>query len=116
MLKKAFRFHGHNSLNFVHSKGSSVRSSYFQLKFSANNRRKDSRLAVVVSKKVAKRAPARNRIRRRVYEAARLQWPMIDSPYDMVITVFDERVADMPAADLNRSVVELLHKAKLYKN
>ena len=41
---------------------------------------------------------------------------MIDSAYDMVITVFDEKVADMPAADLNRSVVELLHKAKLYKN
>jgi ribonuclease P protein component len=115
MLKKLFRFHGHNSLNFVHSKGSSVRSSYFQLKFKLNNRRESSRLAVIVSKKVTKRAPARNRIRRRVYEAARLQWPMLLPGYDLVIMVFDERVADMPSGELNRSIVELFHKANLYK-
>jgi ribonuclease P protein component len=116
MLKKAFRFHGHNSLNFVHSKGSKVRASFFQLKYTPNNRREDSRLAVIVSKKVAKSAPTRNRIRRRVYESVRAQWPMLKPGHDLVITVFEERVADIPADELNKSISGLLRKADLYKN
>lgn len=116
MLKKLYRFHGHNSLNFAHSKGASVRASYLQLKFIQNNRQKHSRLAVIVSKKVAKRAPARNRIRRRVYEHTRQHWDMIQEPYDLIITVFDERIGEISSSELNRLLVELLHKANLYKN
>lgn len=115
MLKKLYRFHGHNSLNFVHSKGKSVRSGYFQLKYTVNKKRTDSRLAVVVAKKVSKSAPTRNRIRRRVYETVRQHWAMLDEPHDMVIMVFDEKAADMPSAQLNRQIVELLTKAGLYK-
>ena len=113
MLKKAFRFHGHNSLNFVHSRGSKVRSSFFQLKYTPNNRREDSRLAVIVSKKVAKSAPTRNRIRRRVYESVRAQWPMLKMGHDFVIVVFEERVAEMDSTDLNKSITELFKKADL---
>lgn len=99
----------------MHTKGRSVRASYFQLKHIPNQRRKENRLAVVVAKKVSKKAPIRNTIRRRVYEAVRAQWPLIVPAHDMVITVFDERAADIPATELNRAVVELLHKAELYK-
>lgn len=70
---------------------------------------------MVVAKKVAKGAPDRNRIRRRVYEAMRLQWPLINHPHDMVVMVFDKKAADIPAAELNRMVVELLDKAHLYQ-
>lgn len=115
MLKKLFRFHGHNSLNFVHSKGKSVRAGFFQLKYTNNGRRIENRLAVIVSKKVTKKAPIRNRIRRRVYETARQHWSMLETPYDLVITVFDERAATMSSAELNKNIVELLHKANLYK-
>ena len=115
MLKKSRRFHGHNSLSFVHSKGRAVRSGFLQLKYAPNHKRTNSRLAVVVSKKVVKGAPKRNRIRRRIYEAMRLQWPMLAAPHDLVVLVFDERIGEMPATQLNRHVVELLHKANLYK-
>lgn len=70
---------------------------------------------MVVAKKVVKKAPARNRIRRRVYETMRQQWPMLSTAHDLVILVFDERVATMPSAQLNQQVVELLNKAGLYK-
>lgn len=116
MLKKLLRFHGHNSLNFVYTHGKSVRSNYLQLKYSPNTRRDTNRVAVVVAKKVAKKAPTRNRIRRRVYEHLRAHLPMVKQPYDLVFTVYDERVAEIASTELNKLIVELLTKAKLYKN
>lgn len=115
MLARTYRFHGHNSLRFVYTKGKVVRAQYVSLKFQRNNRRTESRLAVVVSKKVTKKAPIRNRIRRRVYEVFRLKWAMIQPGYDMVVTIFDERVAHEPHEKLQKTIHELLERAELYK-
>lgn len=113
MIAKRFRFHGYGSLKFVYGKGKTVRSRFLSLKYIANTRREDSRLAVVVSKKVSKRAPERNRIRRRVYEVVRSQWSEVTPGTDMVITVFDERVGTIPAEELTASIRELLQLAHL---
>lgn len=115
MLAKQFRFHGYGSLKFLYNKGKVVRARYVSLKFISNPRREDSRLAVVVAKKVSKKAPVRNRIRRRLYEAVRLHWPMLKPGQDMIITVFDENIANISSTELNKIVVELLTKADLYK-
>lgn len=115
MLAKQFRFHGYNSLRFTYSQGRTIRVKGLQLKTIHNPSRTESRLAVVVSKKITKKAPVRNRIRRRLYEAVRLHWAMLEVGHDMIISVFDENIADMPASQLNRQVVELLTKADLYK-
>ena len=71
---------------------------------------------MVVSKKVAKKSPTRNTIRRRIYEVMRLRWSMIEPGYDMVITVFDERIATIDSPRLQQYVEELLSQAKLYKD
>lgn len=115
MIAKQFRFHGYGSLKFVYSKGNTVRARFVSMKFVQNTRREQSRLAVVVSKKISKRAPERNRIRRRLYEAVRQQWAMVEPGYDMVITVFDERIGTIPTAELTQVVTELLQQAKLHK-
>ena len=113
MIAKKFRFHGYGSLKFVYSKGRTARARYLSLKTVENARRKDSRLAIVVSKKISKRAPERNRIRRRLYEAVRLRWPDMKPSHDIVITVFDDRVGKISAQELNRLVNELLSSAQL---
>jgi ribonuclease P protein component len=113
MIAKKFRFHGYGSLRFVYTKGQTVRTRFLSLKFHENTRRSESRLAVVVAKKVTKKAPDRNRIRRRLYELMRSNWVQIKSPHDMVITVFDERVATLPAGELNKMVQDLLKQAKI---
>ncbi|MCB9822855.1 ribonuclease P protein component [Candidatus Nomurabacteria bacterium] len=115
MLAKQFRFHGYGSLKFLYNKGKVVRARFVNLKYISNPRREDSRLAVVVAKKVSKKAPVRNRIRRRLYEAVRLHWPMLKPGQDMIITVFDENIANISSTELNKIVVELLTKADLYK-
>ncbi len=68
-------------------------------------------MAVVVSKKVNKSAVVRNRIRRRVFEAARLLEDSIQAPHDLVFTVFTETVADLPSADITRAVRAQLQQA-----
>jgi ribonuclease P protein component len=115
MISKKHRFHGHGSLRFVYQRGQTVRGPLCAIKYILNERRKDYRLAVVVSKKIAKSAVVRNRIRRRLYESVRRQEEYIDKPYDMVITVFHETVASMPAEELEVMVRAQLKQAGIIK-
>jgi ribonuclease P protein component len=113
MLAKKYRFHGYNSLRFAYTKGKVTRSKYISLKSSKNNRRVDSRVAVVVSKKVTKKAPVRNRIRRRIYEAMQANWSNIQPGHDIIVTIFDERVAHEPHEKLVTTIQKLLSEAHL---
>ena len=114
MISRAHRFHGHGSLRYVYQHGQTVRGPLCALKYVKNERRKAYRLAVVVSKKVHKSAVKRNRIRRRLYEAVRLNAINIEA-YDMVLTVFHEQVADMPAEELSKMVRAQLKQAGITK-
>jgi ribonuclease P protein component len=87
-----------------------VRSGQIALKYMPSNRA-SYRLAVVVSKKVSKSAVVRNRIRRRVIEAVRLRAAEITKPYDIVVTVFQDTLAIMPAQELDQTVRNLLQQA-----
>ena len=112
MIERAHRFHGYGSLRFVYRNGQTVRGSHMSLRFSANPRRKNFRLAVVVSKKINKSAVARNRMRRRIYEAFR-ELAVVDQPYDLVITVFQANLEELPAEELRQQVASLIEQANL---
>lgn len=99
----------------MYQNGKTVRGPMSSLKFTPNPRRSDYRLAVVVSKKVNKSAVARNRIRRRLYEAVRKHDDGITEPFDMVLTVFDERLGTLPAEDLQTAITKQLKQAKIVK-
>lgn len=111
MLAARNRFHGHGSLRYVYKNGQAIRSRLITLKFSKNPRRKYSRIAVVVSKKVAKSAVRRNRIRRRVYEVIRQQTKFPDR-HDLVFLVFSSEVIDLPSPELTKLVRGLLQNAQ----
>lgn len=113
MISSEHRFKGHNSLRFVYANGKIYRSQNFSIKAGLNQKRKSYRLAVVVSKKVSKLAVTRNKIRRRIYEAIRLIEHEIDQPYDIVVTVFNESPAAMPAGELKSALAKLLNDAKI---
>jgi ribonuclease P protein component len=112
MLSSQHRFHGRTSLNFVYRHGLTVRTGQAALRFIRNPRRKDYRLAVIVSRKVHKSAVQRNRVRRRIYEIVRTGHPISD-PYDIIITVFSDQLGDMPANDLQTLLAGLLSKSKV---
>lgn len=115
MLDRAHRFHGLNSLSYVHRRGQTVRGAQLSLKYAPNTRRKTYRAAVVVSKKVDKSAVVRNRIRRRVYEAIRLQEGAIEAPYDLVFSVYSPQLAELDTPALQRLVHAQLQKAGVVK-
>jgi len=113
MISQAHRFHGRNSLRFVYHRGQNIRSEAISLRFAINPRRKNYRIAVVVSRKVSKSAVVRNRIRRRIYEISRVSAAKLDMPLDFIFTVYGDQVAEWPhetlmtliAADMEKAVI-----------
>ena len=112
MISVTHRFHGHGSLQYLHSKAAVVRGQGMSLKYIANTKRSSYRAAVIVSKKVHKSAVVRNRIRRRLYEIIRHTLEPTTS-YDLAIMVYEESIATIPADQLEQRVATLLTKAKL---
>ncbi len=113
MISQSHRFHGHGSLRYVYQQGKIVRGPLISIKYIENSRRTKYRLAVVVSKKVSKSAVIRNRIRRRLYEAVRTTQDPITNPFDMVMTVFHDKLAEIPSDELHRMVRAQLRQAKI---
>jgi ribonuclease P protein component len=98
----------------VYQKGDTIRGPHCALKYIFNKRRRTYRIAVVVSRKVHKSAVVRNRIRRRIYEIVRSESDRIVRPYDLVLTVYSDVLAEMPAAQLRQVVLEKLEKAEVF--
>lgn len=95
----------------MYQRGQAVRGGQVSLRYAFNSRRTEYRVAVVVSRKVSKSAVVRNRVRRRVYEVIRKNASRITSPYDLVFTVYNEDVARMSHANLQRMILGLLERA-----
>lgn len=112
MLSRTHRFHGYGSLRYVYKNGKVVRGQYCSLKYISNPRRSTYRVAVVVSKKVHKSAVVRNRIRRRIYELVR-EHVAAEQSYDLVVTVFSEQLATLPAPQLQDAILTQLRAAHL---
>lgn len=115
MIPSPHRFHGHNSLRYVYANGKAVRSRALTIKWVPNERRKKSRISVVVSKKTLKSAVGRNRIRRRLYEYMRTHLPTLDAVYDIVIIATSADLRTMPAPELQAELDKLFDQANLYK-
>lgn len=92
-----------------------ARGPWFGLKASPNPRRRSYRAAVVVSRKVNKSAVARNRIRRRLYEALRQLESDINGPYDIVITVFNDNLLAAPFGEITGQLKKLLKQLDIIK-
>lgn len=107
MLNSYFRFHSRGGIRYTYQKGKTLRTPSLSLVFAPNERGRQ-RFAVVVSKKVLKSAVGRNRIRRRVFEAIRLELPNFKTKQDSIFVVFNADVKKMPFSELQRVVHQLL--------
>ena len=113
MLAKRNRFHGHQSVRRIYKQGRSQRNSLGSLHAFSDPKHPETHVAVVVSKKVAKSAVVRNRIRRRIYEVIRVHLPELSQPAQLVFTVYQAEAATMPAEELAALLKDLLKHAKL---
>jgi ribonuclease P protein component len=109
------RFHGHNSLTYVYKNGQVVRSHFVALRYVANSHRKDTRLAVVIGKKILKSAVKRNRVRRRIYEYMRPKLSSLNGVYDIVFIVQNGEVLGMKSSELSVQIDQLIDQTNLKK-
>ena len=110
MLSHKYRFHSRGGVRYVHQKGKTVRTPLMALIYTPNLRHY-RRFGVVISKKVLKSAVGRNRIRRRVYEALRLELTGFNYCIDCLFIVHSKSILDMPFLELRRLIHELLDHA-----
>ncbi len=113
MVSKENRFHGQGSVRYVLRRGQTARGSSLTLKYVRKQRHANWRAGVVVSRKVCKSSPKRNRIRRRIYEVLRTWDPPIPGDADLIVLVFDESVATMPSETLKEQLKQLLKQADI---
>lgn len=111
MLNKKYRFHSRGGVRYVYQKGKTIRSPKMSLVF-VDNTRGFTRFGVVVSKKVEKSAVGRNRIRRRVYEALRVNFDLIPKKRDYLFVVFSKEVMNMPFSELEKILGDLVEESK----
>lgn len=112
MLSKRFRFHSRGGVKYVYRHGQTVRHTKLSLVF-CDNSRGFQRFAVVVSKKVDKRAVVRNRIRRRVYEAVRLYKNTVNLTVkkDFVFVIYSASFATCPFSEIEERVAAAISEA-----
>lgn len=96
----------------MYQKGKTVRKAQMSLVF-VKNTRGFTRVGVVVSKKVAKSAVERNRIRRRVYEIVRVNFDLVPKKTDYLFVVYSKEVLKMPFRELEKLMGELVAEAKV---
>ena len=101
MIKKDNRFQGNRAITRVG--GKVFRTKDLSFRYGQKNRH-DYRLAVVVSKKISKKAVVRNRIRRRVFEVFRKHKLLDGRPIDVVVYVQNDSVAEIPNNQLETQI------------
>ena len=115
MLEKKFRFHSRGGVKYVYSHGKTVRTPKMSLVFMPNSRG-FTRVAVVVSKKVEKTAVGRNRIRRRIYEAIRVNFDLVPKGMDYIFVVYSKEFMEMEFSELEGVLGKLVEESKVCYN
>lgn len=112
MLSKKYRFHSRGGVRYVYQKGKTIRSPKISLIFTENTKG-FTRFGVVVSKKVERSAVRRNRIRRRVYEALRINFDLIPKKKDYLFVVFSKDVGKISFSELEKILGTLVEESKV---
>lgn len=111
MLNKKFRFHSRGGVRYTYKQGKTVRQPKISLVYN-QNKKGGQRFAVVVSKKVLKHSVDRNRVRRRVYEAVRLNRNAFRAGQDYIFVIYSRDFMNVPFSDLEETVRELASRAQ----
>lgn len=95
-------------------KGKRIGNKFFSLsyRFSKN---KNFRIGIVVGKKVYSKSTDRNKLKRRVREILRKNFPKLKQNIDIVLISYP-KVKDIGFKEIEKNIIDLLEKANLYNN
>ena len=114
MIARVYRLRTAADFNKTYQRGRSVNADTLYVKHYQSHF-ENSRVAVVVSKKVSKRAVVRNRCKRRVIEVVRKNWQHVAPGHNFIITVKQD-ISALPAAQVEQTALDLLRKANLWQS
>ncbi|MFH1375471.1 MAG: ribonuclease P protein component [Patescibacteria group bacterium] len=109
MLSGKFRLRKKEEVDLVFHKGKSVSLPEFTFKF-LPNAFGTTRIAVLVGKKLSNKASARNRIRRRLREVARLNLEQLPQGLDLLIIARSLKLREIDFAELTGKFLKLASK------
>ena len=89
MLSKKNRLKKNKDFNKIFKKGKKINEEVLLLIILKNNL-KETKVGVVINKKVSKKAVIRNKIKRRIYNSIRNKLPEIEKGFDFLIIVRPE--------------------------
>ena len=112
MLSKKYRFHSRGGVRYVYPKGKTIRSPKMSLVY-LDNTRGFTRVAVVVSKKTEKSAVKRNKIRRRIYEAIRVNFDTFPKKRDYIFVVYNKDLQKIEFLELEKIICKLVSETKV---
>ena len=114
MLTQPYRLRSSRDIARVYKKGSyGGGNGVLSVKALLSGHR-DSRVVVVVSKKIDKRAVVRNRLRRRLSGDLEAHWATLKAGYDIVVSVHSD-VSDLSAAKLHEHLSQALKRSGVAK-
>ncbi len=108
MLVRAYRLRRTSDLAKVYKYGKSSGGSGFYVKARLTHL-PNSRVAIVVTKKVSKKATVRNRFKRQISEIVRTNWSQLKPGFDVIIMVTSD-LTDTTQPKLQQDIVRCLQQ------
>lgn len=112
MLAPANRLRKAHEISRVYKRGVYGAAAGLLSVKSLSSGRGETRLVVVVGKKISKRAVVRNRIRRRILGDLQRRWATLRPGYDIVISVHND-VSELPADKLTQALTQALERTRV---
>lgn len=113
MIARAYRLRAAADFNKTYKHGRSTNADVLYVK-TYQSHQAHSRVAVVASKKVSKRAVVRNRCKRRVVEIIRKDWQHIKPGHNFIVTIKQD-IAGLPSGELEVRLLDCLKRAQLWQ-
>lgn len=113
MLPKEYRLKRKKDFEKVLRKGKLLAKNFLILKTVKNNL-KTSRIGVVVSRKVSKKAVLRNKAKRKIREAVRTNIKKIKPGYDLIFFT-KKGIEKKSFSEIKKEIEKLIVRAKLFK-
>ena len=114
MIARPYRLRTAADFNKTYQRGRSINADAMYIKHYQSHLA-NSKVAVVVSKKVSKKAVVRNRCKRRVIEVVRKSWQHVLPGHNLIITIKQD-ISKLPAPEVEAIVVDIIKRAKLWQS
>lgn len=105
-VKKKNRLNRRSTIGFLLKRGKKFTNKLFLFKYDFS-RNVDSQFAIIISKKISKKAVERNKLKRQISEALRLHLELINKPINCVI-IPHKHILQFEYAEIEKQLIFFL--------